>query len=1074
MPHYELNLRDYWRIIKKKKIIVTVTLVMLSGFSLIFAIMNRPTPLYRATASLKIERNTNLSGLYMYSLSWGSGDDLATRAEEIKSYPMIEKAAQVMSLIDSALTSEEIRSNKEYFDIVSKLKARVKTEQEGYTNIINIIVTDFDPVFTANLANALAKVYETESFKEKNLQADRALDAVRSQRALAERALRNSELKVQNYREQNKFATLDGASSRLAGELNVAETNLDKIRDDITQIDNILREIEHNHEYIYLANLSLLLSQPNRFLEDLQTRLTQIRSQIATYSQHYTPQHPVIIDLQNQLKSSEKRFVNELKSFRQNLARAETIANAKYQKIDAEYKSIPMLGLALSNLERDLGINTQIYQELEIRYQEALIKYSEQIKEVFLIRPAFVPTNPINPTMIGPTTAIGTIIGMILGIVLAFVAETLDTTFSTIDDIEKTLDTTVMGIVPFVDIQSIKTQIAEKSESPIPDEILEMQARLASHYNPKSTMAESFRGLRTNVHFALLDKGYKTMMITSSVASEGKTTVSVNLALSMAQIGINTLLVEADLRKPRVSKLFGIDREPGLTDIILRKDPIDTTIRTMSDLLMGTMASDTFRSDIIAGIEYLNILTCGKIERNPSEIIASKLMDNLMADLKERYDLVIFDSAPVIQATDATVLGAKVDTVLLVYYQGKISRGTLRRSKSQLEMLKSDILGVVVNGMKADISADYSDYKYSYEYHYQEETLEPKNKVVAALESFFLKPAEGLPTGFFSQLNKIKAIITLGLLGLIIGGSMWGITKIRATHIKSSVEGKQTETIITPSPDAIPGTEASNALPIITDSLATDTTLPTVAVVPTKLKQIQDKYGIEANPQQQVVQTLPAIRQTVPEKAEPPYIAPPSTAAPVTQSNPYPSTQYSPAVTPPSRPVTLPVNLKDSEQIKQLKTSYPYTLIIRHSANESDLVGQLEKLRRSGLAAFITIDFSDPGQKKYNLCFGSFATQSEASKKSKELQFLGFSGTFQPVRIPITILLEKFSNLQTAQKALERYQTIRDYLYIQPSSQKPGTNKEFYLLFGGFTDTETAELMMISESVLNSKTIVKR
>lgn len=1067
MPHYELNLRDYWRIIKKKKIIVVVTLVMLSGFSLIFAIMNRPTPLYRSTSSLKIERNTSLTGLYMYSISWGSGDDLATRAEEIKSYPMMEKAAQAMGLIDSSLTSEDIRSNKEYFDIVSKLKARVKTEQEGYTNIINIIITDFDPVFSANLANALAKVYEMESYKERNKQAEKALDAVRNQRAMAEKALRVSEQKVQNYREQNKLATLDGTSSRLSSELSAAESNLDKIRNDITQIDNILREIERNHEYIYLANLSLLLSQSNAFLTDLQKQLNQTRSQIANYAQHYTPQHPVIKDLQQQLRNNENRFVSELRSFRQNLARAETIAAEKFRKLDEEYKTLPLLGLTLTNLERERDINTQIYQELEIRYQEALIKYSEQVKEVFIIRPAFVPTAPINPTMIGPTTAIGTIIGLILGVVLAFVAETLDTTFSTIDDIEKTLDTTVMGIVPFVDIQALKAQLIEKSESTIPDEILEMQARLVSHYNPKSTMAESFRALRTNVHFALLDKGYKTLMVTSSVASEGKTTIAVNLALSMAQIGINTLIVEADLRKPRVSKLFGIDREPGLTDIILRKEPIDTVIRTMSDLMMGTMASDTFRSDGIAGIEYLNILTCGKIERNPSEIIASKLMDNLMAELKERYDLVIFDSAPVIQATDATVLGAKVDTVLLVYYQGKISRGTLRRSKSQLELLKSDILGVIVNGMKADISADYSDYKYSYEYHYQEEVPEPKNKIIAALETFFLKPAEGLPTGFFSQLNKLRAAIALIGFGLIIGGSIWGITKSRAIKVKSQVEGQSTETIISSTAPAVADsavTDTSNAIQKAVDSLA-NVVVPAVNAIPSKLVQLQNKYGIEAQPQQKVVEDQPAT--------QPAYVPPAQTPAsqPAVQPTQPQSLPYSPpaaTVAPPSV-VAVP-----SEKIPQLSESFPYSLIIRQAANKSDLTDQLNKLRRSGLEAFVTVDFSDPGAKKYNLCYGSFTSGSEAVKKSKELQFLGFSGTFKAVKIPVTILLDRFASRQAAEQAFNRFPSITDFVYIQASTQKPGVKKEYYLLFGGFPDFETTELVMISQPNLNQKTVVKR
>jgi len=104
-----------------------------------------------------------------------------------------------------------------------------------------------------------------------------------------------------------------------------------------------------------------------------------------------------------------------------------------------------------------------------------------------------------------------------------------------------------------------------------------------------------------------MDKGYKCMMVTSSVASEGKTTIAVNLAVSMAQIGLNTILVEADLRKPRISKLFGIEREPGLTDVVLRRDDLDSVIRTMSDLMMGTMATDTFRTDNIPGILPVNM-----------------------------------------------------------------------------------------------------------------------------------------------------------------------------------------------------------------------------------------------------------------------------------------------------------------------------------------------------------------------------------------------------------------------------------------------------------------------------------
>ena len=117
MAQYELNLRDYWRIIRKKKVIVIVTVIMLSGFSFFFAMMNKPEPLYRAVSTLRIEKSTDLTGLYLYSISYGTGDDLATRSEIIKSYPMMEKAAQAMGLLDSNLTTEEIRNNRQYFDV---------------------------------------------------------------------------------------------------------------------------------------------------------------------------------------------------------------------------------------------------------------------------------------------------------------------------------------------------------------------------------------------------------------------------------------------------------------------------------------------------------------------------------------------------------------------------------------------------------------------------------------------------------------------------------------------------------------------------------------------------------------------------------------------------------------------------------------------------------------------------------------------------------------------------------------------------------------------------------------------
>lgn len=1040
MAYYELNLRDYWRIIKKKRVIVIVTLIMLSLFSLIFAIMNRPEPLYRAQASLKIEKRTDLAGLYLYS--WGQGDDLATRAEEIKSYPMLEKAAQAMGLIDSSLTSEQIRTNRQYLDIVTKLKSRVKTEQEGYTNIINIIVTDYNPEFTAKLANALAQVYIVESFKERNLSAQRALEAVRHQRDVALKNLRESEAKVRNYREQNKFITMDGASAQIANALAKAEQDLQKIRADIQQIDNILQEIENNRDYIYNANLSLLLNEPNRFLEDLQNRLNKARVDKANYAQYYTPSHPTIKNLQTEITNLEKRFIAELKAYRKNLVQAEAAAYKKWKDLDQDYKSLPLLSLTLNNLEREREINTQIYQTLEARYQEALIRASEQVQEVSILRPAFVPTAPINPTMVGPTTAIGTIIGLILGIVLAFVAETLDTTFSTIEDIEKTLDTTVMGIIPFVSMEEIKQKLREKTETPVPDDILEMQARLFSHYDPKSTLAESFRNLRTNVHFALIDKSYKTVMVTSSVASEGKTTVAANLAVSLAQIGVNTLLVEADLRKPRISKLFGIDREPGITDIILRKEPIDSVIRTMSDLMMGVMSTESLGSGSITGIEYLNILTCGRIEKNPSEIIASKLMDNLIAELKERYDVVIFDSAPVIQATDATVLGSKVDTTLLVYYQGKISRGTLRRSKAQLEMLKSDILGVVVNGMRADVSADYSDYKYSYQYHYHEAEKVEQNKFAAAISNFFLKPSTGLPIGIWERLRKTRILLLILGLGALIFGTSFLLKEIKIARQKPTPE-KPPLVVTIPKTDTL-------ATPVDT----TEPTPPTVQEVPPEIQQLRQELGIKPTEQQPPPQ-LP--NQPLPKESQSPL--PPATSTASSAASSYPGSQVTP----------LPV-----EDIPSVTPSQPFSILIIRSKSMSNAQKYLQTFQASGSAVFITPDFSFPENRYYAVCVGSFSDEQSTKQKIKEIKVLDPNANLRVTLLPYTLCLATNNSKKFLDQMRKNNLKWKDYLYIQKSQAAQDPQPIYHLLFGAFPSRETAEICQVLYPELQSATIMKR
>ena len=822
----------------------------------------------------------------------------------------------------------------------------------------------------------------------------------------------------------------------------------------MTFYETILFEIDQNPDYIYYISFDLLLNRRNTVLTALQSQLNQLSTDERQYLQHYTENHPTVTEVHRQIESKQRRFIEELKTYRETLVQTENNIYERWKKLSTDYRSIPLLDFTLQNIEREMEINKNLYQNLEGRNQEALIKKSELVNEVFLIKPAFLPTKPVNPTMIGPTTAIGAVIGIILGVILAFVAETLDTTFSTIDDIERTLDTTVLGIVPFVDIEDIKAQLLEKIDSPISDEILEMQARLVSHYNPKSTMAEAFRALRTNIHFGLMDKGYKCMMVTSSVASEGKTTIAVNLAVSMAQIGLNTILVEADLRKPRISKLFGIDREPGLTDVVLRRDDLDSVIRTMSDLMMGTMATDTFRTDNIPGIEYLNILTAGKHERNPSEIIASKVMDKVISDLKERYDLIIFDTAPVIQATDSTVLASKVDTTLLTYYQGKISRGTLRRSKNQLEMLKADVLGVCINGMRADVSADYADYRYGYEYQYSygdKKELVQKNKILEFLEKTFVNQQEGLHSTILDRIRKWRVAAVLGAIIALFSGSC-----VITGGIKSCVQEKS-RTVITETQSLIDST-----YDMIPEAIVSEFEPETV--VPEELKNLQEQYNVQ---KQTIVEQASSMQESIKSVSPgtqfenvilPPTLRDKAPVRPVIQQTM--TTQL---------PILRPLPAEEIARIKRLIPSTPYSIRIASTGSLANAKNYTLSFIQEGLNdVFITVEFTGPNSKQYIVCYGNYQKESEANQKLLELQFLGFEGEFVPVNLPYSILLGEYRTEDQAKSSQRNYTDVKDYTYLKSNQSAVAS------LAGAFASEDIANLFLQQYSSLFDKQIVIR
>ena len=213
----------------------------------------------------------------------------------------------------------------------------------------------------------------------------------------------------------------------------------------------------------------------------------------------------------------------------------------------------------------------------------------------------------------------------------------------------------------------------------------DLHEMLITRYNPRSPVAEAYRQLRTNSQFSSLDKPIKTFLITSTGPEEGKSTTLANLAITMAQAGNTIILADCDLRRPSVHQLFGIKNGIGLTSIL-----IDSSIKQFP-----------FQD---SGVENLRILPSGPQPPNPSELLGSQRMKDLIGELKKQADYVLFDSPPIIAVTDAAILATRVDGVLLVIRAGKTRREMAQRAKSVLEKVKANLLGVVLNNIKYDTS----------------------------------------------------------------------------------------------------------------------------------------------------------------------------------------------------------------------------------------------------------------------------------------------------------------------------------------------------------------------------------
>ncbi|MCD6307957.1 MAG: AAA family ATPase [Candidatus Latescibacteria bacterium] len=738
MAQYDVDLRDYWRIIKKRKPIIIFSMITLMIFSFIFAQYKRSRviDIFASSATIRIDNATASGGgsmLAAYGYNYGgSSDNVTTEIKTITSYPVMANVALRAGLLpDSLKTLPEaerdriIQSDPFLLRTVNSLTSMVNPERFEFTNIVIVHAQDYDPVGARDLAQHVVEAYKEVRRKSLNQKIMNSIEFVQKEIDALTVKLDSVDVAIDTFGVNNGSAQPYHTEENIAADMTRTYRDNDDLEIRRQTIELMIRQLEQGGTIddsvlsdAFAEEEGGIIRQNFIALQDMYKQ----RDELLTY---YTKDHPDVKNLDNRIALQRKLLVKQLKSNINTIETQKQSNDMLLATLKKRFDSINRRNDSISRLVDRKRVLQENYLMYSRRLQDLQVQASENVDDVTIIEPAVINTTPVNASSsVFAISFIGLFLGTIIGTTTAFIFETLDTSIGTIEDVETFLGVPVVGLIPQISADVINSnRYTPDGESKRSYEITNEQAMMIIHYAPKSVLAESYRSLRTNIQFISYEREASVLLFTSTSPQEGKSTSIINLALTMAQSGNSVLLIDGDLRRPSVDQLFGIERERGLSEILLGKRHWKECVKTVTDIITGSIGM----SEIILepGIDNLHIITCGSIPPNPSELLSSESTDEFIADVRKEYDIVLFDCAPTLPATDSAVLGRKVDGVVFVYAVGKVSRGSLKRAKNQLDQVKATVIGVVLNGIKSELSADFQDYKYKdYYYSYDEEMVE--------------------------------------------------------------------------------------------------------------------------------------------------------------------------------------------------------------------------------------------------------------------------------------------------------------------------------------------------------------
>lgn len=732
----EISFQDYLIILKRRRWIILSAFLIILLSAGIFSFTTQP--IYESSTTLMIEEDGGMrKEIFEISSYLKQETMIKNQVEILKSRTLTESVLQVLLSSPYSRVWEEkvlgkrtdkVRTN----DMVLILQNNTKVVPLKETDIIQVKVMAPDPDLSAFLANTIAEEYYKQSLRVSRGEITEVRLFLEEQLSNIQKELNQAEQALRVYKEKEKVAALPEETEELVKQLANFESLYNEAK----------TELEANQKRLSYMRKQLS-ERKNRLVEDVtqisSPLIIQLRQKMANLegiragylAQGFPEDHPKMEEIVNRIKEIKQKLVKETSelvskelsasdplAYPQELVDKILILEIEIQSLTAKSEALnkivntysdnlntlPEKSLKLARLERNAQVGENIFLMLKEKYEESRIKEAGQIGNVRIIDKALPPEDPIKPKK-KINLLLGALLGLGLGLGMALFVERLDNSLKSIEDVERT-GLSILGSIPL--IKSSKDKGPKKEEKKSEDyQIKIIASNLVAHFEPKSPISEAYRTFRTNLQFARLDTPLKTILVTSSGPGEGKSTTVANLAITMAQMGTNTLLVDSDLRRPILHSIFNLQRTPGLTNYLAGNVPLGEIIQPTP-------------------IENLSLLTCGVLPPNPSELLGSKKMKQLLEELKERFETILFDSPPVIAVTDAAVLSTLLDGVVLVVSSGYTSREAVIRGITLLENVKSRLIGGVLNKIK--VESVYGSYHYYYYYHYYGRTKEKRRK----------------------------------------------------------------------------------------------------------------------------------------------------------------------------------------------------------------------------------------------------------------------------------------------------------------------------------------------------------